>query len=216
MNCKICTKPTDSLTHPTFFTKYHICSSCGFIRKDEEFHLSDKDEFSLYQLHNNSIEDENYVAFFERFLQDAVFPFTSGGKDALDFGSGPSPVLAQLMERDYGYKYTIHDKFYAPDTQYEANTYDLITATEVMEHIADPVPVFSELKDLLADDGILAVMTLFAPNTQDNFFGWHYLRDQTHVSIFTLTAMEIIADQVGLEIIYSDNKRYTTFKKTAF
>ena len=216
MNCKICTNPTNSRTHPTLFTKYHICPNCGFISKDEVFHLSDKDEFSLYELHENSIEDENYVKFFEDFLQKAVFPFISIGRSALDFGSGPSPVLAQLMERDYGYDYTIYDKFYAPDTSYKNNTYDLITSTEVMEHVADPLPVFSELKDLLADDGLLAIMTLFAPDTKDNFFGWHYLRDQTHVSIFTLTAIEIIADQVGLEIIYSDNKRYTTFKKTAF
>lgn len=210
MDCIICQKPTDSLKHPNLFTKYHICTHCGFISKDKEFHLSASDEFSLYELHENSIEDENYVEFFEQFLQYAVFPFAEANKEALDFGSGPLPVLAQLMERDYGYKYTIYDKFYAPDTNYKNKKYDLITSTEVMEHIANPLPVFNELRNLLTDDGILAIMTLFAT---DNFFGWHYLRDKTHVSIFTPKAMEIIGNKVGLEIIYCDNHRYTTFKK---
>ncbi len=213
MECIICAHATYTLKHPNLHTKYHLCKRCGFISKDVKDHLSQEQEFKNYELHENSIEDERYVAYFEKFLQEAVFPFVNEGKEALDFGSGPSPVLAQLMARDYGYNYTLYDKFYAPNTAYKGKKYDLITSTEVIEHIADPVPVFKEFRELLADDGILAVMTLFAPDVEDNFFGWHYLRDKTHISFFTPKAMGILADTAGLEMIYCDEYRYTTFKK---
>ena len=213
MHCIICEKSTYPIKHPNLETTYHVCSFCGFISKDKTFHLTDNQEFQLYELHENSIDDEKYVAFFESFLQEAVLPFTNKGKEALDFGSGPSPVLAQLMERDYGYDCTIYDKFYAPTTNYHAKKYDLITSTEVMEHIENPLPVFKEFKDLIKDDGIISVMTLFSPNIDENIFGWHYLRDSTHISIFTPKSMNIIAEKIGLEIIYCDNIRYTTFRK---
>lgn len=117
------------------------------------------------------------------------------------------------MERDYGYDYTIYDKFYAPTTNYHSKKYDLITSTEVMEHIENPLPVFKEFKELIRDDGIIAIMTLFSPKIDENIFGWHYLRDNTHISIFTPKVMRIIAKKVGLEVIHCDNYRYTTFKK---
>lgn len=213
MHCKICNQGTQYLKHPTFKIKYHVCQNCGFISKDVNHHVSLEEEFAQYEQHENSIEDERYVKFFEDFLQNAVFPFKNQGKQALDFGSGPTPVLAQLMTRDYAYNYTLYDKFYAPNRSYQEKSYDLITSTEVVEHIADPLPVFQELRELLVDDGILSIMTLFAPNIEDNFFGWHYLRDQTHISFYTPKAMEYIADKVGLQIVFCDNYRYTTFKR---
>lgn len=213
MYCIICDQSTCLFQHPKFKTSYHRCSTCGFISKDSKDHVSSEEEFKIYEYHENSIEDEGYVAFFEKFLHTAVFPFTNGGKQAFDFGSGPAPVLAQLMERDYRYECTIYDKFYAPKKTYLDKTFDLITSTEVMEHISDPFPVFEELRDLLKDDGILSVMTLFPPDEYDTFFNWHYMRDETHISFYTSKAMEIIADKIGLSIVYCDNSRYTSFKK---
>lgn len=43
---------------------------------------------------------------------------------------------------------------------------------------------------------------------------WHYVRDLTHVSFFMLKTMKIIGEKLGLDIIYSDHHRYTTFKRS--
>lgn len=213
MNCLMCNSPMDEIQHPKFLSIYHTCPACGFISKDPQCHVTSEEEFAVYENHENSIDDPRYVAFFEKFLHSAVFPFVNEGKTAFDFGSGPSPVLAQLMERDYGYHYSIYDKFYAPQKTYVGEKFDLVTSTEVMEHIADPIPIFKELKNLLKADGILAIMTLFPPKASDQFFGWHYMRDMTHVSFYTPEVMNIIADRVGLEVVYCDDYRYTTFKR---
>lgn len=44
-----------------------------------------------------------------------------GEKSGLDFGSGPSPVLAMIMERDYGFDMDIYDLFYSPEKPYRKN-----------------------------------------------------------------------------------------------
>ncbi|WP_423190254.1 class I SAM-dependent methyltransferase [Alkalibacterium sp. f15] len=212
MQCKICQHETRELVHPGNGQLFHECLNCQFIFKNPAFYLSSEKEFEQYEHHENSIEDTRYVAFFEKYLQAAVLPFVSDGKKAFDFGSGPSPVLAQILERDYDYHVTIYDLFYAPEKTYENQLYDVITTTEVMEHIPDPIETFKELKTLMKADAILVVMTLFHPKDDNKLWGWHYIRDFTHISFFTPEAMQILADKIGLEVIYCDDQRYTTFK----
>lgn len=212
MQCKICQHETKKLTHPSNGHIFHECVNCHFIANDSTFYLNDKMEFQQYEQHENSIDDPRYVAFFEKFLTAAVFPFVNEGKKAFDYGSGPSPVLARLLERDYGYNTAIYDLYYSPERIYPGQTFDLITTTEVVEHIPEPLDVFAELKTLMKEDSILAVMTLFHPEDEKKFWGWHYIRDFTHISLFTPKAMESVAEKVGLEIVYCDDYRYTTFK----
>ena len=212
MQCRICQNDTRELVHPSNGQVFHECLNCHFISKDPAFYLDSEKEFEVYERHENSIEDPRYVAFFEKFLNAAVLPFVSEGKKAFDFGSGPSPVLAQLLERDYGYNVAIYDLYYAPERTYPGQKFDLITTTEVVEHIPEPLDTFAELTTLMKEDSILAVMTLFHPKDDSKLWGWHYIRDFTHISFFTPEAMQIIADKVGLEVVYCDDYRYTTFK----
>lgn len=214
MKCNICQHDTIPKRHPKTKEWFHFCLNCEFVQKDSSHYLSEKKEFTQYEFHENSINDPNYVAFFEKFLREAVFPYAPKGKQALDFGSGPSPVLSQLMERDYGYDFTIYDKFYAPDTSYTKKNYDLITCTEVIEHIEKPLPVFKEWKSLMKNDGILSVMTLLHPQKEEDFWNWFYIRDLTHISFFSAKTMAVVAEMVGLNILYCDNTRYTTFRKS--
>lgn len=214
MTCGICQHSTTPKKHPETNHLFHFCPNCAFIQKDASHYLSEKEEFTQYEFHENSIDDPQYVVFFENFLKAAVFPYAPKGKQALDFGSGPSPVLSQLMERDYGYDFTIYDKFYAPNKRYTSKTYDLITSTEVIEHIKDPLPVFREWERLLKEDAILSVMTLLHPQNEEDFWNWFYIKDRTHISFFSAKTLEVVAERVSLDILYCDNNRYTTFRKS--
>ena len=190
---------------------YHYCTHCEFISKDENNIISQQEELGIYNLHNNSIEDPRYVDFFNLFLDDAVLPYANAGKASLDFGSGPSPVLAQILERNHAYQMDIYDLFYAPVKVYEGKTYDLITSTEVVEHLRDPIAYFELFASLLTPDGILAVMTQFHQNDKAHFLNWHYIRDMSHVSFYTPTTMAWIADKIGLRTLYVNPPRNTTF-----
>lgn len=213
MLCKICQADTRVLCHPITQHRYYRCEQCDFVFKSEVHYLSASDELREYDLHTNSIEDLRYVDYFKRFIEAAVVGYASIGRKGLDFGSGPSPVLATILERDYGYDMDIYDLFYAPEKVFQGRRYDLITSTEVVEHLEDPLAFFQLVRGLMCEDGVLAVMTLFHPEEDEAILKSHYLRDQTHISFFSLRTMETVAALAGLEVIYTDHKRYISFRR---
>jgi hypothetical protein len=210
--CKVCLTATRQINHPKFGV-YHCCDHCGFISKDKDDHISTQAQQDIYDYHHNSIDDPVYVEYFNNFLDKAVFPNISDGKYALDFGSGPSPVLATMLQDTYGYQVDIYDLFYSPVRSYLTETYDLITLTEVLEHLEDPIHYFKLFAKHINENGILAIMTHFHANNDTDFLDWHYIRDRSHISFFTDRTFEILAKKVNLQIIYTDHKKYVTFRK---
>lgn len=212
-NCKVCNSNTTVISHPKF-GDYFYCCNCEFISKDESNRLNEEEEKIRYSIHKNSIEDKNYVDYFYRFLNGAVTPFVGEGKKGLDFGSGPSPVLAQLLEEKFNYKMDIYDYYFSPEKVYIGKKYDLVTSTEVVEHLNDPLIYFNLFSNLLKPNGVLAIMTQFHKNDKDHFLSWSYIRDRSHISFYTPKTMKYIAGKVGVKVIYTDDFKYITFSLT--
>jgi hypothetical protein len=208
LSCKICGAKTREIRHNKLKTSYSQCKLCEFISKDENAIISSQEELKIYNYHNNSIENEKYVAYFKDFLDNAVLPHFNGARFGLDFGSGPSPVLAMILERDYGFDMDIHDLFYSPEKPYKDKQYNLITCTEVIEHLKNPLAYFRLFKELLHDGGILAIMTLFHPNNDIDFMDWFYVRDRSHISFYTPRTLEMIGELIGLKLIYHNGHRH--------
>ena len=55
----------------------------------------------------------------------------------LDFGCGPGPALANMMQSD-GYEMEIYDPFFFPNKDALSKKYDFITCTETAEHFFNP------------------------------------------------------------------------------
>lgn len=214
VNCKVCNSNTNIISHPKF-GNYFYCCNCEFISKDESNRLNEEEEKLRYSNHNNTIEDKGYVDYLNRFLDGTVIPFVGEGKKGLDFGSGPSPVLAQLLEKKLNYNMDIYDYYFSPEKVYIAKKYDLVTSTEVIEHLSDPLLYFELFSKLLKPKGVLAIMTQFHSNDEVSFLKWPYIRDKSHVSFYTPKTMEYIGRTVGLKVIYTDNFKYITFSLTA-
>ena len=210
--CKICNGNTQTVIHEKFGT-FYWCDDCGFIFKDSKDYVSSKEELKIYNTHQNSIDDQRYVDYFKRFIDEAIMPTGMKFKSGFDFGSGPSPVLATILQRDYQIPMDIYDLNFAPEKEYQNRKYDLVTCTEVIEHLENPQEYFNLFASLLNDDGLLAMMTLFHPDNVTDFLGWHYIRDRTHISLFSPKALAYLAKQAGLEVVYHNNHRYITFKK---
>jgi hypothetical protein len=192
---------------------WHRCTRCDYIFLDEALHLTAEDEYKVYQNHQNSITDARYVAYFRRFIDAAIISCMSvSGAKGLDYGSGPSPVLATILARDYGIPMDIYDLYYAPEKIYLNRQYDLITSTEVVEHLADPLACFRLFKSLLNHNGLISIMTLLHPPEDDEFLKWWYIRDPSHRSFYTRSTFEHIGAIVGLEVIYTNNKRYLSLR----
>lgn len=191
--------------------RYYRCSECEYIFIDEGELLNADEEFERYGQHNNSVEDEGYRDYFRRFLEYAL-EGVERDRRILDYGSGPQPVLASVLAEEGYERVDIYDKYFAPERKIEGK-YDIITLTEVAEHIYRPLETFRFLADLLVDGGKLIVMTNFHDNDIEKFSKWWYITDPTHVVFYSLKTMDYIAGLCGLSVEKNNGKNIIVFRK---
>ncbi|MEG6615082.1 class I SAM-dependent methyltransferase [Peptococcaceae bacterium 1198_IL3148] len=182
---------------------YYHCPTCDLIFIDRNFLISAEDEKARYQLHNNTMENEGYVKFLSRFIDNALQPLNINFQTGLDFGCGPAPVLSSLLSQR-GIDMDWYDPFFYPDKNFVNKKYDLITATEVLEHLQQPKTVMDLLTYHLNPQGILAVMTQF--HSQHNFKNWWYRQDNTHICFYSAKTFNWMAKHYHLKILLLDNK----------
>jgi len=211
-NCLICGNETTTIIDSQIRVSHSHCQQCEFIYKNKEFHLSLDTEHENYKMHNNSFESEGYVKIFINLLNDYIKPLNITGK-VLEFGSGPGPVLKELLIRE-GYDVFDFDPFFNKNLVYLKHKYQLITSTEVVEHFVDPLKEFKHLSNLLEKDGYLLLMTRLRTMDENEFLNWWYRRDLTHISFYTLDTFKEIGKRNGLELIKSNNVNIIIFKKT--
>lgn len=207
----ICGGTTRPLFDRTLKLSYDVCTLCNFTYKQPAYHPSYEKEKSLYDNHQNSFENKGYVAMFKRFLAQGVTPYITQGK-ALDFGSGPGPVLYELLKQQ-GFKANHYDPYFYPDEDALKIRYDLITATEVFEHLSDIKSTLKRLLTALNPGGYLVLMTAFRPKDDEEFLNWWYRRDPTHIAFHTLKSMRHLETQTALNIIFHNDKNIITFQK---
>jgi len=188
---------------------YHICQDCGFTFLDPSCRLTEREERKRYDRHNNTPDARGYVQWLTTFIEQAVLPYAKEGSRVLDFGSGPVPVLARLME-ERGYKVSFHDKFFAP--QSPEGPFDLITSTEVFEHLADPLGTLIKLSAMLKRGGRLSLKTSLRPLSDEDFLCWWYREDSTHIGFFTPQALKALASMGGLNLEFSDLRSVVIFR----
>jgi SAM-dependent methyltransferase len=200
------------MIHPKTHKTYHTCGGCGY-RFLDEMHVVDHDaEFKNYQKHDNSFACGGYVKMFEDLITQVINPYKSHIKTALDFGCGEGQVLGTLLTQQ-GIETDHYDLYFYPQKVYENKTYDLITSTEVFEHLKNPSGVFEKLTKHLNPKGYLILMTKFTPNKDDEFLKWWYIRDITHIGFFTPQSFEILARNYGLTLIKTLNDDTVIFQK---
>lgn len=179
---------------------YRRCKVCGFIGTEPVYRLSPAEEKARYLLHANIKTNLGYMDFLRAFIDKALRPFKLPGATVLDFGSGPSPLLAELAI-DQGYLCDLYDPFFAPTRAWKKERYDAIILHETAEHLSDPGKVFSLLTERLVAGGIIAIRTRFLPEATNDFRSWWYRMDRTHVSFFSTACLEKFFETRGFRII---------------
>ena len=158
------------------------------------------------------MENKGYVSMHNAFI-DLIKPFIPKQPNhALDFGCGPVPVLADLLqETGMVKKIDVYDKFFHPECILQADTYDLITCTEVLEHLEDPLKYFTLFKQLLKSDGCLAVTTCFHSNSRIDFLRWWYKNDITHITFYSKHTLRWLATHFNFKLIFLNEKNSALF-----
>lgn len=171
---------------------YLRCQHCHLIFVPPEFHLDRQAEKAIYDQHENNPKDPQYRRFLDK-LATPLQALLKPGMKGLDFGSGPGPTLS-LMLTERGFDMAIFDPCYANDPAVLTRSYDFITATEVIEHVAHPAEVFRTLFSQLTPHGVLGLMTRLVPEDKP-FSDWHYQNDPTHICFYSPETFRWIASQ---------------------
>ena len=207
--CPLCNSNLTESFYIDSYRQYLKCSICDFVFVPKIYHLSEKDERVRYDTHNNDPEDDRYRNFLSQLLNplQEMIPKNASG---LDFGSGPGPTLSLMLE-ERGYSVDLYDKFYARNDTVFDRQYDFITASEVVEHLRQPLVELSRLMGLLKYDGVLSIMTqILTP--QIDFEQWYYKNDPSHVGFFSEKALNYLSQKWQAEL-YVISERVVIFKK---
>lgn len=201
-DCRLCGQPNAELFASVEGRRYLRCPRCHltFLGVTQ---LPDRaDEKAQYDLHRNEPDDPGY----RRFLDQLGAPLCErlrAGDRGLDFGCGPGPALARMLE-ERGHPMRIYDPIYAPDPAVLDQQYDFVTCTEVLEHLHWPEREWRRFAALVKPGGWLGVMTRFL--TDDGHFPrWHYRRDPTHVCFWQPATFQWLAREQGWELVMANN-----------
>ncbi len=176
---------------------YYRCPTCALVHVPPEYHLSAVDEQAVYDQHQNAVDDPGYRHFLRR-VADPLMVEVAPPAHVLDFGCGHGPALAAIF-REGGYQVAVYDPYYFPDPAPLRARYDVITATEVVEHLSEPAVELDGLWGCLRPGGWLGIMTKRQPSVEA-FPGWHYLRDPTHIAFFAEATFRWLAERWGAEL----------------
>ncbi len=190
--------------------EFFRCKSCGLVSVPEKHYLSGSDEKARYDLHENSPDNKGYIGFLNQFVS-VIRNYIGSPSNGLDFGSGPEPVLAGILS-SFGYDISIFDPFYANERGVFEKKYDFITLVEVLEHLKDPKKELRTLWECLKPGGVIGIMTGFVPEDYDQFPGWRYKNDLTHICFYSKRSFEWIADWFNAELLIPGDNVVLMFK----
>lgn len=198
--CPLCADSATALLYtqqrgPLAQREYFLCPTCALIHVPNAFQLDSAHEKSVYDLHQNNPNDPNYRQFLTR-LFEPMCERLPVGTSGLDFGSGPGPTLSRMFDES-GRPCSTYDIYYDHVPERLTKTYDFVTCSEVIEHIAAPLDVFQQLLDCLKPGGYLGIMTQRWTHV-DKFSGWNYRNDPTHICFFHEATFQYLATKFAL------------------
>lgn len=194
--CPVCRSNTVEPLVSVDDRDYWRCTSCKASFLDPRQLPSREAEYAHYLQHRNEVGDPAYRRFLSR-LADPLLARLSPAARGLDYGCGPGPALAAMLE-EAGHTVALYDPFFRPDPAPLGATYAFVTCTETAEHFHRPAEELERLMGLVEPGGLLAIMTCF--QTDDaRFRDWHYRKDPTHVVFYREETLRHVADTAGLD-----------------
>lgn len=198
MKCRICSAKTDIFDNTIIMGKYEAtfsqCQECGFIQADNPYWLDESYAEPV------SLSDVGMVRRTFLLAQVAIAVISvllSRNGRYVDYGGGYG-LFTRLM-RDRGFDFSCFDKYckniFAPEFSVSENgegMCEMVTAFEVMEHLADPLTEFSKM--LSFSHNVLVTTELVPSNTPKLNDWWYYgVEHGQHISFYTINSLRILA-----------------------
>lgn len=202
---------------------HYACSACDLRFIHPRFHLSPRAEYERYLLHQNSLSDVGYVKFL-MVAVDCLKAHLERNRPCpptvLDYGSGPVPVLVQLLGQE-GFVATGYDPGFGnqrvpgvvvTDSLAGLGPFDAVVSTEAVEHFRNPRVELEQMISLIRPGGVLFLMTsLVLPEV--NLSSWHYAKDPTHIIFLSESTFRYICREWGLLFAGTNGRNWVIMRK---
>lgn len=218
MKCKICQSATKEIASLQVLQKYavayHRCTACDFIQTDEPHWLKEAYTNAITSLDIGLVSRNQYLLSVVPRIIDHAFP---EGKIFVDYGGGYGMFVR--MMRDAGYDFYRQDIYcenlfarHFDIADAPAQRFDLLTAFEVFEHLADPV---AEIKKMLGLSDHLVFSTELSDRHLEDFTSWWYVAPQTgqHIAFYNSKTFARIASALSLNFYTNGNNLHILTRK---
>ncbi|PJJ80137.1 class I SAM-dependent methyltransferase [Mucilaginibacter auburnensis] len=197
--------------------KFYRCKDTGFIQTEEPYWLADAYSSAITKLDVGMGYRNQQLA--DRTAKLLVSGFNKNGK-FLDYAGGYG-LFTRLM-RDNGFNFyhtdpycqNIFAEYFDLNTLPNAERFEMVTAFEVFEHLANPL---QDIKTMLGYSYNLLFSTELQPEGISSVEDWSYFSTETgqHVAFYTEAALKAIADKLGYNF-YTDGRFLHLFTQTQF
>ncbi len=194
-NCPLC-REFGSLIYKNNNIHYYQCGNCLAVFTNDDSKPSFEVEKSIYEQHENIVEDFNYQKFVSPITLSVMRDFNPNSK-GLDFGAGTGPVITKVL-RDNNYDISPYDPIFHNYKELLGERYDYISSCEVIEHFHYPYKEFALLKSMLHKDGKLYCMTEIYDDSIE-FDSWYYKNDPSHVFFYHKCTIEWIKERFAFK-----------------
>ena len=210
MKCKICNHDVGVLFKTKVLNKYDVeyfkCTHCSFIQTENPYWIDESYSSAITQL-DIGLANRNYDLAKKTSL--IINTFFNKKANFIDFAGG-YVLLVRLM-RDNGFNFFRQDKYcdnlfakHFDITDASIQKFELATAFEVFEHLANPM---QEIDEILSYSNSILFSTVLQPSENVNPSNWWYISPEIgqHIALYHYDSLKIIADLKGLNL-YSDGK----------
>ena len=226
-NCPVCNREHSYLLFSLRGFKHYICNGCGFIfvnprLNNEGARIYYNSDYYRHYCDNNERPVNEKLGPFSRTLGAGLPAFAEYLRTLcpqgriVDVGCGLGGLLASMSANSYervGVEYNeaaakFAREFYElricqslDELLGEGSTFDLVSAVEVIEHVADPLEFIRKLVQLLQPSGSLVITTPNIDSLDYRFYGkrcGHFCAP-SHVNFFGLKTLTKLATNTGLK-----------------
>lgn len=211
MTCTIC----DANTEPYFTgmvirkhkVHYYRCTSCNFIQTETPYWLDEAYESAISWLDVGLIQRNiNLAPIVETLLRKW---FNASGR-FLDYGGGYGMFVRMMRDRGFNfyrqdaYCTNLFAKYFDISDLNKSETFEIVTAFEVFEHLPDPV---REVERMLTLGNAILFSTEVQPSADVKPETWWYFMPDAgqHVSLYSRASLQALANRFGLFYNYNDN-----------
>ncbi len=184
---------------------YYRCDTCGHCHAPEFLGWSPED-------FRRRVYNEDYIRVDPDYVEKRpavaaaglhqTFGHVASSLRHLDYGSG-SGVLSRML-RESGWNSDAYDPYASPDVSFESlGRYELVTAYEIFEHVADPHRLMADIAGLLREDGVLILSTLLSDGAiapRQRLTWWYASPRNGHISLFSKKSLTALATRHGFNL----------------